>query len=393
MTRSEWALVLLLALIQWVHIMDFMIMMPMGPRLMDQFGVTPSQMAIAISIYSLAAGGIGLLGSYLMDRWSRRASVVTLAMVLGITTIACGTTLHFGVFLVLRGLAGMAGGALGGALFATLGDGVPAHYQGRATGIVMSGFSIAAIAGIPIGMMMANAWGCSVVFWAIGGIGLLAGAIAYGVMPTLPVQSDVTAWWQNMRLSWVNLNERHSLLTILTIAMAGFLIIPMINPYLIRNVGVAASVIPWVYAIGGLVTLGSNQWIGRLVDRWGHRRVLGYLLPLSVVPLFGITILPPIPMLGVIVSTTVFFVLVSGRFVPAMALIMGAVPSYRRGRFVSLASALQQLGAAFASLISSCLVHTTIGSGHLSGYASAGVVSLGMTILAIWLSRYADSSH
>jgi len=392
MTRSEWGLVLLLSLIQWVHIMDFMIMMPMGPLLMDHFTVSPSQMAVAVSLYALAAGMIGLVGSHFMDRWPRRTTIVTLSALLGVTTIACGLTNHFFVFLLLRGIAGMAGGALGGAIFAAIGDGVRATHQGKATGTVMAGFSIAAIAGIPLGMLMANAWGYATVFGCIGGMGLGASALATAIMPRLSVAPDATHWWRNLRMSWDTPHERHALLMIMAIAMAGFLIIPMINPFLLRNVGLSSTLIPWVYAMGGLATLASNQWIGRAVDRWGHQRVLRIILPLSILPLLGMTLLPPLPIVAVMGCTTLFFVLVSGRFVPAMAAMMRAVPGHRRGRFVSLASALQQLGAGSASFLSGKLVHTTAHSTHLIGYSHAGLLSVGFTLLAIWFAHAANSA-
>jgi len=388
MTRSEWGLVGLLALIQWVHIMDFMIMMPMGPLLMAQFGVSPSQMAFAVSLYAMTAGLVGLLGSHFMDRWPRRTTIIALSTLLGFTTIACGITDHFGVFLCLRGLAGMAGGALGGAIFAAIGDGIRPAHQGKATGTVMAGFSVAAIAGIPLGMLMAHAWGCSTVFAGIGGMGLLAAGLTSVIMPPLSVQSDATPWWQNVRMSWQTRHERHALLMIMAIAMAGFLIIPMINPYLIHNVKLSSTMIPWVYALGGVATLASNQWIGRAVDRWGHQRVLRIILPLSVIPLGGITIIPPLPMMAVLGCTTLFFVLVSGRFVPAMAVMMQAVPAHRRGRFVSLASALQQLGAGGASFLSGKLVHTGAHSTQLMGYSHAGMLSVAFTVVAIGLAQY-----
>lgn len=50
---------MLLAAVQFTHIMDFMIMMPMGPQLMRQLAINPSQFAWLVSIYTWSSGDRG----------------------------------------------------------------------------------------------------------------------------------------------------------------------------------------------------------------------------------------------------------------------------------------------------------------------------------------------
>ena len=44
-TRSEWALILLLAGINFTHILDFVIVMPLGNQLMSELEISPEQFA------------------------------------------------------------------------------------------------------------------------------------------------------------------------------------------------------------------------------------------------------------------------------------------------------------------------------------------------------------
>ena len=52
---GERSLVLVLAAIQFTHIMDFMIMMPLGPQLMRVMLISPYQFGLLVSAYTLTA--------------------------------------------------------------------------------------------------------------------------------------------------------------------------------------------------------------------------------------------------------------------------------------------------------------------------------------------------
>ncbi|MGN6808694.1 MAG: MFS transporter, partial [Trinickia sp.] len=56
----ERRLIWLLALVQFTIIMDFMVMMPLGPQIMSAFHITPAAFAAAVSAYSWCSGLSGL---------------------------------------------------------------------------------------------------------------------------------------------------------------------------------------------------------------------------------------------------------------------------------------------------------------------------------------------
>src|SRR4051812_37670405 len=89
-TRGEWALILVLVAIQFTHMVDFVIIMPLGARLMTELDITPAQFSWIVSVYAIAAGVASLIGSMVMDRFDRRT--VLLAMYGGFTvsTLFCG---------------------------------------------------------------------------------------------------------------------------------------------------------------------------------------------------------------------------------------------------------------------------------------------------------------
>src|SRR5262245_33080463 len=80
-TRGEWALILLLMAIQFTHMVDFVIIMPLGKRLQRELAIGPEAFGYIVAAYAWAAGLASLLASFVMDRLDRKT--VLLAMYAG----------------------------------------------------------------------------------------------------------------------------------------------------------------------------------------------------------------------------------------------------------------------------------------------------------------------
>jgi predicted MFS family arabinose efflux permease len=50
----EWAILLVLAGVQISHILDFMILMPLGPQFMRMCAIGPTQFGFLVSIYTFS---------------------------------------------------------------------------------------------------------------------------------------------------------------------------------------------------------------------------------------------------------------------------------------------------------------------------------------------------
>ncbi len=67
--------VFLLAAIQFTHIVDFVVMMPLGPTLMRVMNVSPIQFASLVSSYNFSAAIAGVLyGDSRRPIWKKEAS-------------------------------------------------------------------------------------------------------------------------------------------------------------------------------------------------------------------------------------------------------------------------------------------------------------------------------
>jgi DHA1 family inner membrane transport protein len=148
-TRSRERLVLLiLAAVQFTTIVDFMIVMPLGPQLMRTLDIGPAEFGLVVSSYTFAAGVAGLVASSIIDRFARRTTFIVLYSGFLLGTLFCAIAPDYQLLIAARVLTGAFGGILGGMSMAIIGDVFPENRRGRATGSLMTGFSLASVAGV-----------------------------------------------------------------------------------------------------------------------------------------------------------------------------------------------------------------------------------------------------
>ena len=129
-SSRERRLLWLLALTQFTVIMDFMVMMPLGPQIMHTFGIGPAAFATAVSVYSLCSGASGLLAATYVDRFDRRRLLLTVYGLFTLANLACALSGSYGMLLFARAFAGVTGGVLGSIIMAVLSDVVPPARRG-----------------------------------------------------------------------------------------------------------------------------------------------------------------------------------------------------------------------------------------------------------------------
>src|SRR6516162_4252250 len=88
-SRAEWLLVFVLAAIQFSHIMDFMIVMPLGPLYTREWGLTPQQFSFVVAAYSFSAACAGLSVAWFIDRFDRKLALMVLFAGFTVSTLLC----------------------------------------------------------------------------------------------------------------------------------------------------------------------------------------------------------------------------------------------------------------------------------------------------------------
>ncbi len=390
--RREFWLLLTLAGIQFTHVLDFMIIMPLGPQLRELFAINDAQFGFLVSAYTFAAGISGLLAASFVDRFERKRLVVLLYALFGLTTLACALAPSYALLMVSRIAAGTFGGILSAMTQTVIGDVIPFERRGRATGFVMTSFAMATVVGVPSGLFLANRGGWHSAFLAIAVMCLLVGAMAVVCMPKLDAhvaKAQGQKVLYAMREVWGDANHRRALYMSGAMMFAGFTIIPYITIYTQANHVLAPDEIPYIYLCGGTVTLLSARWIGRLSDRFGKRKMFQRMLLLAMVPMTITTVMQPAPLPLVLMVFSGFFFCMNARMIPGMALLTSAAQPQWRGTFMSLNGAVQSVAIGMASWLGGLLIQRDA-TGLVTHFWLCAVFGIAATLLAFALSRHVE---
>ena len=154
----ELALLLTLAAVQFTHIVDFMIMMPLGPQFMRLFGDRSAAVRLAGVGVHVRRGGERLRRRVLDRPLRPQARVARALRRVHRRDGAVRDRAELSRCCWRRAMvAGAFGGVIGGLAFAIVADAVPYARRARATAIVAAAFSLAAVAGVPLGALARRA--------------------------------------------------------------------------------------------------------------------------------------------------------------------------------------------------------------------------------------------
>jgi len=383
--QKETYLLLTLAGIQFSHILDFMIMMPLGPILIDAFGIGTHEFGMLVASYSFSAALSGLLAATFVDRFERKRMLLSMFALFGLATLACGLAPGYATLLIARGLAGAFGGVMGAIVQTIVGDVIPFSRRAKASGIISTAFSISTIAGVPLSLWLANHFQWRAPFILIAVLTALFIMVGWRVLPDL--RQHISAHkrahpFVEMFAVLRDPNHLRALLFTGLLLFSGFTVIPYITIYAVGNVGISIHDIPLIYLAGGAATLISARLVGHWADLRGKIEIYRLIAIAALVPLFVVTNIGAAPLWLWLVCTTTFFVLVSGRMIPAMAIVASAAQARLRGTFMSINASIQQLASGLASTLAGFII-TQNSVGQIIGYEKVGYVAITANLLAV----------
>jgi DHA1 family inner membrane transport protein len=388
----ERATLLTLAAVQFTHILDFMIMMPLGAQLMQVFNITPAQFTHLVASYGIAAAVSGIAGGFVLDRFDRKRALVVLYAGFGLATLACAMAPNHAALMIARLAAGAFGGLAGSMVNAMVGDVIPIARRGRAMSIVMTAFPMASVLGVPLGLYVAARHNWHAPFFLLAACA--AGVLVLAIFALPPIRTAVHdhAPLRQMREIMSHGVHLRAFAVGTFLVMAGGTLIPFIAPSFIANLGLDPEVgLPITYMVGGIATAVSTPFIGWLSDRMDRFKLLAVMSAAAIVVVLIITRLGHTSVAVASVMMALFMVTMSGRFSPAMTMITNAVESRYRGGFMSVNAALQQAASAGASVLAGQFI-TRAPDGHLAGMTTLGYVSIVFFVLTVLLAAQLRSA-
>lgn len=386
--KNEKLVLFLLASLQFTNIVDFMIIMPLGPQLMRIFAITPMEFSFIVSAYTISAGVSGFASAFFLDSFDRKKALVTVYFGFIVGTLFCGISDNYIVLMIARVVTGLFGGLMSALVLSIISDLIPIERRSSAMGIVMAAFSAASVLGVPFSIYIADLYTWQVPFYFLAGLGSIIFVFIFKYIPNMS-DHKINADKSVSRLKIVtnilsNPNQQKALLLMCVLMLGQFTVIPFIAPYFVKNVGFTETELTWVYLIGGLLTIFTAPFFGKLSDKHGRYRVFKFLAVISLAPLILITQMGEQPLVIALIFSSLFMVFISGRVIPAMTIITSTAKPQNRAGFMSINSSVQQFSAGIASFIAGLIVIEGP-HGEIYQYDYVGYFAVAASIVAIFI--------
>jgi len=374
----ESSVVFLVGAVQFVNILDFMMVGPLGPFMATALHYSQSHSGWVTGSYTAAASVSGLVGAFFLDRFDRKRALLVSLVGLSLGTLSGAFAVDLTTLLVARVVAGAFGGPATSVALSLVADVVPPERRGKAMGKIMGAFAAASVLGVPFGLELSRmiSWRAPFAFTAL--LGAIVGAAVIAKLPVLarpvsPIQGKPWSMWHDIRRLW----RRDILLSygMTVVAMgASFVLVPNISAYTLKNLAFPENRLGLLYMAGGVVSFGTSRAVGPLVDKLGAARVgtVGTLV-LSAVVVVGFAVSPPlVPVAAIFVG---FMFAMSIRNLSYNTLTTKVPEPKERAAFMSVQSSIQHLASAAGAIGSSFLLRERA-NGSLDGMAKVALLSI-----------------
>jgi len=392
--KAERLLLFLLAASMFTHIMDFMIMMPMGPQLIRTLDINPQKFSLLVASYTITAGVSGFIAAFFIDRYDRKKTLLFIYVGFSLGTLACSFASTYEVLLLTRSLAGGFGGILGALILSIVSDVVPLERRAKGIGVVMASFGLASVIGVPFGLFIATTYSWQTPFLMLGILALTINIVIVFAMPQLTshLSARHSSPMEVLQNVFGNPRARLGLAFSAVLMLGHFTIIPFIAPYMVGNVGLTEQQLALIYLTGGACTMVFSPWVGKMADKHGRLKIFTIFGSLVLIPIITITNLMPVPLWMVLVIAGVFFIFSNGRMVPSTTMETAIIKPENRGSYMSIRSSVQQLASGIAAFVAGLIITegpSIFGANvkALHNYQYVSLIAVAFSLLALFIAR------
>ena len=349
----------ILALTQFTVVLDFMVMSPLGDKLMKAMQLTPQQFGIAMFSYAFSAGISGFLTAGFADSFDRKKLLLFFYIGFIVGTLFCGLANTYPLLIAARVFTGVFGGVIGSISMAIVSDLFTLEQRGRVMGFMQMGFGASQVLGIPISLYIANRWGWQSPFFMIVVLAFIIWLVL--TVKLKPITKHLEVKNKDNALKHLihtisQKNYRIGFLATALMSLGGFMIMPWGSVYAINNLNVTEAQLPLLFMISGVATLIIMPIIGKLSDKIDKFKLFTIASAWMIMVVLIYANLVPVPFWIVVILNVMMMMGVMARMIPSVALV-SALPELRdRGAFMSINSSLQQLAGGIAAAIGGMIV-------------------------------------
>ncbi len=361
------------------------IVIPILPEISQTLGISELWQGVLLGSYAFALGVSAVVTGPISDRVGRRRILIFGATLMSVALVLHTVAASFTLLLIMRTLAGIGGGILSGGSVAYIGDYFPYDRRGWANGWVMSGTAFGQIAGVPIGKLLATAYGYRWPFVMFAITMGLAAILIWYVVPAVNTHLDPKRLTLRRMVSkYARLVRRSEIVAAVATYFLMFLGIGLFASFLPTwlevEIGISGSRIALLFAIGGLANIIAAPVAGHISDSTGRKP----LVIASCIGLSAAIIVAPYLIDGFGMAAFLFFlamIAVGIRISPLQALMTALVADARRGLLMGLAVGFGQVGFGVGSFIAGL----TYGPyGYVSNTTMGAISVLLMAAIVQW---------
>jgi predicted MFS family arabinose efflux permease len=358
-TGYQRLVIALLATLQFTIILDFMIISPLGDMLLKSLSLSTSQFGSVVSAYAISAGISGILTAGFADKFDRKKLLLFFYTGFIIGTVFCALSYNFHTLFIARIVTGLFGGVVGSISMAIIADLFTLSQRGRVMGFVSMAFAGSQILGVPIGLVLANAWGWHSTFILVVVLALIIGTVVVlklkPLTAHLALQSDKNAFvhlWHTIQKR----DYRIGFMATTLLSLGGFMLMPFTSAFLVNNVLIPQADLPVIFFFTGISSMIIMPLIGRISDRVDKYKIFVFGSVVASVMVIIYTNMPPVAVWQVVIINMVLFMGIMSRMVPANALNSAVPEMYDRGAFMSINASLQQMAGGVAAMFAGLVV-------------------------------------
>lgn len=148
---SHWLILILVALAQFMVVLDVSIVNVALPSIQDAFNMTPTSLQWIVTAYTLTFGGFLLLGGRAADLFGRRKVFLSGLILFIAASLACGVAQSGGMLIVFRALQGLAGAFMSPAALSII---LVAYKEGHERNVALAVWGAVAAGGAAFGVLL-----------------------------------------------------------------------------------------------------------------------------------------------------------------------------------------------------------------------------------------------
>ncbi|MGS1106204.1 MFS transporter [Achromobacter anxifer] len=259
------------------------------PGLARDLNVTVSQAGLLVSLFAFTVAATGPLLTALMANIERKRLFIGVLVLFGLSNALAAVAPNIWVMAVARLVPALALPVFWSLASATAVELVGPARAGRAISMVAFGIVAATVFGIPIGVLISDAFGWRAAFGVLSAVAFAKALLLLFAFPSTRIRADSVKLITQLRILRNPIVVGHVLLSLLVFT-GMFTAYTYLADMLERLAGFNGQIVGWTMMAFGAVGLIGNTLGGRMVDR----SPLGATALFSALMAAGLALIAPV---------------------------------------------------------------------------------------------------